>query len=137
MTTVTYIAQQSIMSGHTVGLSYEYRLRCVALEHARDILKNEVRALSGKTETLLWRNKRMWSVTTAALRSTELNQAREFLDSVIGGSPFTFDEFGQPATPFNPVTGHMPGTYAEARAIKQGDGGVNDYFRFSFSIVEQ
>ena len=136
MTAVTYTAQSSLTTGHTAGTAYTIRLRCREIEPGKDVRKSEQRALSGKTETLLWRSKNTRAVTTAAVRGEERALVREFLESIIDGATFIFDEFGFEGQPDNPVSMMMVGTYREQRSVRQGDGGREDYFRFTFTIRE-
>lgn len=90
--------------------------------------------MSGATETVLITNLKTWQMTTAAVRGGELDVVREFLESVLGGESFQFDEFGRSGAPDDPVNVLLVGTYKEQRAVRQGDGGQDDYFRFSFKI---
>jgi len=136
MTAITYTAQRSLSAGHVQGAEYSTSIRLASLEHDRDILKNTARALSGRTETLLIRNKRIWRVTSAILIGGELELMREFLQSVVSGETFSFDEFGYESSPNEPVDVILDGTYSESRALRQGDGGAKDGFRFSFTCRE-
>ena len=136
MTAVTYTAQSALTTGHIAGTAYTIRLRCREIEPGKDVRKSEQRALSGKTETLLWRSNNTRAVTTAAVRGEERALIREFLESIIDGATFIFDEFGFEGQPDNPVSMMMVGTYREQRIVRQGDGGRKDYFRFTFTIRE-
>ncbi len=133
MTAVTYNATRSLAVGHVLDQSYSMPLRVAALNPEPNVRKSQQIALSGKSESLLFHRKRQWRVNTAILRGGELELAREFLDSVINGETFQFDEFGT-EVPCLPINAIMPGSYTEQRALLQGDGGQQDGFRFSFTI---
>jgi len=133
MTAVTYTAKRSLAVGHVVDQSYTMRIRFASLEPNPNVRKSERSALSGKTESLLFHRKRQWRATTAILMAGELELAREFLDSVINGETFQFDEFGT-EVPDLPITAVLPGVYREQRALLQGDGGQADGFRFMFTF---
>lgn len=135
MSAVTYTAKREIISGHTVDIEYTIDLRILPLGRGKDVGKQEHTSLSGKSETVMWRNLREWQVTTGALKNSDADLVREFLESTVAGEQFEFDEFGSASVPDNAIAVVAVGTYSEQRAIqKAGDGGRNDYFRFSFSM---
>lgn len=136
MSSVTYTAKRSLTTGHTVETVYTINLRLNALEPSKKVRRSEQLSLSAKSENLLWHNKRTWQATTAALRGDERALVREFLESVIGGEPFNFDEFGSANAPDRPVNVVLAGVFRETRVVRQGDGGRDDYFRFTFSMRE-
>ncbi len=133
MTAVTYTAARSLVVGHVLDQSYSMPLRVAGLNPNPNVRKSQKFALSGKSESLLFHTKKQWLVTTGILRGGELELVREFLDSVINGETFQFDEFGT-EVPFAPINAIMPGSYKEQRALLQGDGGQQDGFRFTFTI---
>lgn len=134
MTAFTYTARRSLTGGHVADSDYSIDLSCVSIDRQKDNRKTEQRALSTKTSTLLWRNSDRWQITTKAVRGQERLGVLEFLESVVGGEGFTFDEFGTIAQPDNAVAVILEGDYRETRAVRQGDGGRDDYFRYSFRI---
>lgn len=134
MTAVTYTAVRELVTGHVADQTYTIALRVNSLERGKKVRRSEQEALSGKSEALLWHNLKTFQATTAALRGGELEAVREFLESVSGGEPFAFDEFGSVGAPHNPINVLLVGNYSERRAVRQGDGGDKDYFRFSFSF---
>jgi len=136
VTAVTYTAQRSLTAGHSQGTVYQLRLPLISLERGPVTRRSAASSLSMKTETLLWARKRRWQATTAVLFPGPLDAVREFLDSVIGGELFTFDEYGQPGQPGLEVSVILDGDYGEQRIIREGDGGQNDGFRFSFAMRE-
>lgn len=136
MTSVSYTARRSLTTGHIAGSTYSIRLRCRDIEPGKEVRKSEQQALSGRTETLLWHNKSTRQITTAAVRGGERDVTREFLESVLGGETFQFDEFGAEGQPENPISVTLVGTYREQRTVRQGNGGREDYFRFTFTIRE-
>lgn len=137
MTAFTYTAKREIASGHSASTTYTIDVKCIEIKPGRDIKKNESRAMDGiTTETQLVYNLKTWKITTQALVGTPLDYMREFLQSVIGGETLQFDEFGFAASPDNAISAILVGDYDEARAVRQGDGGAGDYFRFSFTIRE-
>lgn len=135
MTAVTYTAAREVIAGHIVDTEYTIDLRLITLDRGKDVRKEPSVSMSGNTETVLWRNLKTWKVTTGAVRWEQLGLVREFLESVIAGETFQYDEFGSADAPFDPISCVVDGVYSEDRAIRKGgDSGRNDYFRFTFSI---
>ena len=138
MTAVTYTAARSLSPGHSAGIDYNIRLRCIAADYAKDEKKTETKSLSGRaSQTIVLRRLKKWSITTAALQGSELAAIREYLESISEGETFSFDEYGMIGAPHEPIDAVLDGSYRESRVIKQGNGGQNDYFRFSFTIRER
>lgn len=138
MTAITYTAERELATGHSAGTVYNERLRCRGIDPDRAEKKTETRSLSGRvSQTVVLHRLKKWRITTAALQGTELELAREFLESVSEGETFSFDEFGAVGVPDNAIDVVLDGSYRETRAIQQGDGGADDYFRFSFTIRER
>jgi hypothetical protein len=136
MTAITYTAERSLAPGHLQGENYEIGIRCVGIEKGLDLDKTARVAKSGRTETITWRSKRIWQVTTAVYDSEDLLEILEFLSSVSQGEAFEFDEFGRPGQPDLPAVVVMDGVYSISRVIRRGDGGRDDGFRFSFTARE-
>jgi len=129
MTAVTYT---SVSAGGQVTLN----LRCRAIDPRKHVDKTQNRARGGRAETLVWSEQIGRAVTTAGVQGSEREAIRDFLDAIEGGDAFQFDEFGSDGRPDSPVSMIMVGTYSEERVAPQGDGGRDDYFRFSFNIRE-
>lgn len=134
MTAVTYTAKRSITSGHVEDTEYTIDLRCNDIVPGKDVGKSESRAMDGSTETVAWRNLQTWNIVTAAVVGDEHDLVLEFLESVLFGETFTFDEFGSASSADNPITVVIDGVYRRQRAVRQGGGGQDDYFRFNFQI---
>lgn len=134
MTAVTYTARRSLTTGHVASTGYTIRIRAKSIDPDQDIQKKASTALSGRQETVVWRNLKRWQVTTGAVRHGELEVLEEFLESVIEGETFEFDEFGMPGSPAAPVTAYLDGKYRKQRFVQQGDGGADDYYRYSFTV---
>lgn len=138
MTTVTYTAERELVGGHSQGTDYEFQLRCTAIDPDVDEKKKAARSLSGEnSETVVMRRKKLWRVRTAAVTAAERDNMREFLESVSEGEAFTFDEFATVGVPDNALSVELDTNYNESRAVRQGDGGADDYFRYTFTIREK
>jgi hypothetical protein len=135
MTVVTYTSARSLLPGHTIDVVYQLPLRLISGDHTGSINKREQQALSGKREAIFWSKSKGMSVTIGSYEeiSFEYNAVLEFLDSVEGGEPFTFDRWGSVGSPNNPQTAVMIGTYQTQRyAQRAGEG--TDLMRFSFNF---
>lgn len=135
MTAVTYTAERELAPGHSQGTDYTIDVRLIALKPGKDVRKTESKSMSGVArETITLRNLNTRQAISAALVGTELDLMREFLESTIEGEQFTFDEFGTAAAADDPLAATISGVYREERALRQGDGGAADHFRFTFEI---
>lgn len=135
MTTVTYTAKLSLLPNHTIDVPYQLSLRMISADPTGNIEKSEQKALGGLREALFWNKSTGLSITIGSYPeiSFEYNAVLEFLASVEGGEPFTFDRWGSIGTTDNPQSAVMLGTYSANRyGIRGGEG--NDLMRFSFSI---
>jgi hypothetical protein len=138
MTTATYVAKRSIISGHLLGESYTIALKLLSTSPGfeREVNATENESLSGHVETLRFHAAKTIQVDLAPLKGgTELDAVLEFLDSVEGGESFTFDHYGSIAVPHDPVSARrQKGSYSLARHTPIGAGGATDYFSISFRV---
>lgn len=139
MTAITYTAQRELSPGHAASTQYNIRLFCTGIDYDKDEKKTETLSLSGDvSQTVVLRRKKIWRVTTQLYsRDTGIDVIREFLESVSEGETFSFDEFGLVGAPDNPIDVVLHRAYDEKRVSKQGNGGRDDLFRFTFTIRER
>lgn len=136
VTAITYTAERSLSPGHIQGSSYTISVRTISRGVRKDVAKKSLQSMSGKNvETNLWRNNKKLNIQTASVRGGERELILEFLESVIGGETFSFDEFGYAGSPDNAVNAWLDGDYRETRSVRLGDGGRDDYFRYSFTVA--
>lgn len=134
MTAVTYIAKRSIVAGHVVNNSYSINIPVVSMPVSRQPKKNMNESLSMVRETIYHGAAELWEIQTPLLTSSQTLAMKEFLDSVEDGSAFTFDAYGSVNTPVNQVSAEIESTGYPMQREPRGQGGSNDYFRFSFTV---
>lgn len=116
MTAVTYTAKRSIASDHIAGASYGLDFNAGQLDRGTTTRRRRATSLSGASETLIYRQDVVWTVTTTRLSESAIVYMREFLDSVAAGEVFTFDPYGSTSAPDAPVTAVLESDgYKEAR----------------------
>lgn len=98
MSTFIYTAKRSLIPGHTAGLVYALELEATSAPKSRQVVKNEVRARGGATETLYHRADVQWSVTFEPVNGVRLQQLVEFLDSTESGESFQMQLYNTAST---------------------------------------
>jgi hypothetical protein len=89
-----YTALRSISSGHAVDTEYSIVIGGQAIDPRRKRIVDQSIALDQSVETDLHGLEQLWTVTTDWLKTPEDRAIfAEFLDSVSGGEPFTFDPY--------------------------------------------
>lgn len=121
-----YIAKRSIQSGHTVDTEYTVTTNLSQLDRQPKPITKTNKALSGVEGTILHRLEIHWMTATALINQVggalDGEDMREFLDSVIGGEPFTFNNGSD-------VTMKLERGYKENRHDPL-------YYRYSFTMRE-
>ena len=128
MTAVTYSAKRSIISGHSEGVSYDIGLPLATISRKSKAKKHRHESLSGKVATLLNSLNVEYRATTIPLKGGDYDAAVEFFDSVAGGEPFEFDQFGSAGTPNNPKLAVIVGDVSEASASS------SLHYKFNFTV---
>jgi len=140
MAEVTYIARRRLAPNHFAGTTYSLPLSILG-ELQRPTggdLKQVQASLSGKRETLYFGRDRIWRVPLEPIAIDEAANLYEFLESTADGQIFTFDPYGNGDSPGLPLTvARADSGYEEVSSIRQGLGGLTDYVRISFEVVEQ
>ena len=89
-----YTALRSISAGHSADTEYSIVIGGQAINPARKRIVDQSIALDQSVETDLHGFEQLWSVTTDWLTTAAARAIfAEFLDSVAGGEPFTFDPY--------------------------------------------
>ena len=91
---IDYTAKRSIKSGHSVDTDYQITVDVVAYNRRVNTQGNQSVALSGSTVSVIHRTDYLIEVTTALIDSTttpDIDDMREFLDSVSNGESFDID----------------------------------------------
>ena len=128
MPVFTYVAKRELITGHTVDTVYDLEYGLLVLDRSRDTKKSESIALDGSQETILHRQKTVFSVMTRCDATTIL-QWREFIASIDGGEAFVFDEFGTIAVPDNGINCRLVGKTRERRIQKMNKYDCSWQFR--------
>ncbi len=140
MANVTYIARRRLAPNHFAGTTYSLPLSILGdlQRPAGGDLKQIISSMSGKRETLYFGSDRIWRVPLEPIQITEADILYEFLESTADGQVFTFDPYGSDETPVLPLNVvRADSGYEEMASIRQGLGGLTDYVRLAFSVIEQ
>jgi hypothetical protein len=132
---VFYVAQRSLISGHTAGVNYGLDLSLKNKDRQVIVKQRRQLSLSNKEYIVHQYNAVIWNVATRPMTLTESLALREFLDSVTS-SNFSFDPDnpdGASPNALRTVTMARPG-YRETRS--QVGPQTNDRFAFSFAMRE-
>lgn len=99
MARASYTAKRSLMSGvnENDSITYDFELSVIDRQ-AKPTRKTQI-ALGGAQETLRERTEMFWNVTTVPVLESDIENFRQFLDSVDGGETFLFDPYGTLAAP--------------------------------------
>lgn len=118
---IDYTAKRSIKTGHTATTGYTINIDVAVYDRSSSISGNQVKSLSGNTVTTVNNDLIKLNINTVLVSSTttpDIDDMREFLDSVKAGETFQLDSV-------NYILDSISSPYSEARE------GVN-YFRYSF-----
>lgn len=134
-----YVARRSIAPGHVVDAPYSLTLpKLVRCDIRRDRKTSRQISMSGRTETLYYYAKRVYSVQTEPVPLDQAALIIEFLESIDDGQSFTFDPYGTSSfrSPASAVVISDDQGYTQDRFMMRGQGGSNDWFQFSFGVRE-
>lgn len=105
LSTVTYTATRNVISGHVLGSEYSIEFSCSVKDYAVDEDSDTIEPYgNGMPVTALFSLKDVWRLEAYGILEADLPLWKEFITSVIGSEPFTFDAKGSIASPDNPIT---------------------------------
>lgn len=104
MARVSYTALRSLRAGVSANDVIDYDFDVSAADRSTKVERKDQISLGGKQETIKDRTEEHWTVTTLPVLEADFDHFRQFLDSVDGGEPFTFDAFGTLAAPIDVKT---------------------------------
>lgn len=115
MTAITYTATREIISGHVASTNYNLETGANALDDMFDRESDGDESIGGAKETILYRIKKGWRVTTGYIDEADLPAWKEFLASVSASESFSFDAYGTIAAPDNVQTVTLTGRFRISR----------------------
>lgn len=95
----TYVATDSVMPGHTLGESYTVDFLVQSATPKRTVMRDVVRSLSGKQETIKHHADKTWSIKFAPFTGDKIPQMEELLDSIEDGQTISVYVYGNEAEP--------------------------------------
>lgn len=139
MSAVRYTSKRNLRTGHAVDTVFEFTLQLRDLTPSRPPDIDVAESLGGNRETLRHKSQTKYNCTTVPLLGTDIEDMEEFLSSTEGGETFNFDPVGSAGDSpdqMRPMYLDSRG-YTKSRAVKKGDGGLSDFFRFTWRMVEK
>jgi hypothetical protein len=133
---ITYVAQRSLNTNdspiHVAGTEYTISLSLKTYDRKSKTMKKTVKSIGGFEQTTYLNQDVSYRCMSEPLTGTDVDDMREFLDSVMEGASFSFnDQYSSPEV-FQTVY-IIGASYGERRAVKKGGGGDSDYFTFNWS----
>lgn len=115
-----YTAALKLIPGHTAGTDYQIEVPLAQADPVTRRVGPQQPTTGGTPETEVFYTEDVWVLLTQPLKhfedANQAGQMREFLASVIDGSPFTLDVYGSIASPDDPQVWTFDGTsYRERR----------------------
>lgn len=104
MTAITYIAKNSLISGHTTGESYNLEPQLHEHNYISETNGTTQRALDGSYESLINNRDKLHDLVIGGINETDLEDWDEFIDSVDNKEIFTLDITGTISVPVNAIT---------------------------------
>lgn len=95
----TYVATDSVMADHTLGNTYTIDLLVQSAVPKRTVMRDVVRSLSGKQETLKHSADKSWTIKLAPFTGDKIPQIEELLDSIEDGQTISVYLYGNEAEP--------------------------------------
>ena len=118
---IDYTAKRSLKTGHIVDTAYQIDVDLNQFDRGAYTKGSQQEAISGNTVTIVQARQKKYSITTVLIDSSttpDIDDMREFLDSVMSGETFQIDSG-------NFILTSISNPYSETR-----DEG---YFRYSFT----
>ena len=127
---IDYTALRSLKSGHTAGTDYTINIGVTVSDRMSPIVGKRHIARAGDGSTVIHREDKKYSVTTQLVNASstpDLDDLREFVDSVKAGEEFQLDIDGTTQTY---IIDNIANPYREIRQHP-------DWFRFSFTVRQR
>jgi hypothetical protein len=122
---ITYTAKRNLASGHTSGTIYSLTFNVSSFVEARKRNRKTNDTLDGTTYGVTHYVKKKFTFKTQVFEGTDLNQFREFIDSVDYGETFTITD---------PDTGTVYTVYLDSwtpgRVLKKLNA-----FKYSLTVI--
>jgi|FLOH01.1.fsa_nt_gi hypothetical protein len=118
---IDYTAKRSLKTGHIVDTAYQIDVDLNQFDRGAYTKGSQQEAISGNTVTIVQARQKKYSITTVLIDSSttpDIDDMREFLDSVMSGETFQIDSE-------NFILASISSPYSETR----NEG----YFRYSFT----
>jgi hypothetical protein len=130
MSCLTYTASRNLSSGHDAGNEYSIDF-CIAQADPKDTAETkETVSFGGNVSSVLVRIDKEWSVMTAPILYSTLDQWREWFHSVANKEIFIFDPTGTAASPDDPRSGYVDDKSLQYTRINP------NYMQIKFNFVE-
>lgn len=135
MSSFVYTAKRSVIPSHTAGNNYGFNVCLRSADTTPATNKIQQQSLSGLRETLYWNDRKRMRLSVGHFEDGSANQLLmlEFLDSVLGGETFAFDQWGSVGADDNPLSVIMLDDYSADRAVRK-PGPKTDLITYSFEI---
>lgn len=103
MASVSYAAKRSLKGGVSVDDPIDFDFSVSSLDRNTKPVVGKQISLSGYQETARDRTDVFFKATSVPVLEANFDDFRQWLDSVDGGEPFTFDAYGTTAVPIDPL----------------------------------
>lgn len=132
MSIFVYTATASVVAEHVAGAIYQVEFDIQSAPRKGSVIRNTVRSLSGKTETIKHSSDKNWTIKFAPVTGERLSYLEELLDSILDGQTFTLYVYGREAVPqqvmcvseayefeeFMPVGGELSDMFATSIEVR-------------------
>lgn len=150
MLRIAFTAARSLTGAHAAGDSVELVVSAEAVPMKRRVSRNVQTSMSGKRETIYLDGRRAWTVTVPAFTPQQCDQIEEFLDSCESGEAFTFEPYhvadgasldldfvAQRFRVAEVLSAKLDSDgYDKAVLGQVGTGGADDFYQYSFTVLE-
>lgn len=131
--TIQYAAKRSLTAGHAADQDYVLEAELSDAIRSRQVEKNPVRAVSGRSETLYHRSDTLWQLTFAPVKGHEKDLITEFLDSTASEEEFLIWLYGDEVAPL--MVRRSDEGYQWQPFMRAG-GVATDLFTVSITVTE-
>ena len=124
---IDYTAKRSVQGGHTADLDYSIEVVVSQADRSQMTVGAQAVALSGNTVTTVHRRQSKYTLKTDLISTAttpDIDDMREFLDSVSSGETFQLDISGASV---DYILDSISNPYTESRV-------GNSYFTYSFTV---
>lgn len=124
---IDYTAKRSIQAGHSSGTGYTINIDLTQSDRMSSITGTQNKSINGSTVTVVNDDVTEYQITTVAVGTSttpDIDDMREFMDSVKGGETFQLDISGSSASY---VLSGISNPFTETRL-------ADIYYRYSFKV---